>query len=105
MTKMRKTTLTDGARVMEIWRRAVNATHGFLSTEDRKDIEVEVAAFFPSAPLDLAVDETDRAIGFMLLHGIHNSDGHAGYFVFAHGCAHRPIDELFELRRIDRTEC
>jgi putative acetyltransferase len=56
---------------MEIWRRAVDATHDFLSTEDRQDIEVEVAAFLPSAPLDLAADETDRAIGFMLLHGSH----------------------------------
>ena len=71
MAKIRKSTLTDGAQVMEIWRRAVDATHDFLSAEDRKDIEVEVAAFLPRAPLDLAVDETGRAIGFMLLHGSH----------------------------------
>lgn len=56
---------------MEIWRRAVDATHDFLSTADRRDIEVEVAAFLPSAPLDLALDETYNAIGFMLLHGGH----------------------------------
>jgi putative acetyltransferase len=71
MTKIRKSTLTDGARVMEIWRRAVDATHDFLSPEDRLDIEAEVAALLPSAPLDLAVDETDRAIGFLLLDGSH----------------------------------
>jgi putative acetyltransferase len=71
MTTIRKSTLTDGARVMEIWRRAVDATHGFLSPEDRRDIEAEVAAFLPSASLDLAVDEADRAIGFMLLDGSH----------------------------------
>jgi putative acetyltransferase len=69
MTKLRKSTLADGARVMEIWRRAVDATHDFLSPADRRDIEAEVVAFLPRAPLDLAVDETDRAIGFMLLHG------------------------------------
>ena len=71
IAKIRKSTLTDGARVMEIWRRAVDATHDFLSAKDRKDIEAEVTAFLPSAPLDLAVDETGRAIGFMLLHGNH----------------------------------
>ena len=56
---------------MEIWRRAVDATHHFLSPEDRRHIEAEVAAFLPRAPLDLALDETDRAIGFMLLDGNH----------------------------------
>ena len=71
MTKIRKSTLADGARVMEIWRRAVDATHLFLKPEDRRDIEAEVLAFLPGAPLDLAVDETDRAIGFMLLVGNH----------------------------------
>jgi putative acetyltransferase len=71
MIKIRKSTLTDRARVMEIWRRAVDATHDFLSPEDRHDIEAEVAAFLPSAPLDLAVDETDKAMGFMLLDGSH----------------------------------
>jgi putative acetyltransferase len=71
MIKIRKSTSTDGGRVMEIWRRAVDATHDFLIPEDRRDIEVEVAAFLPDAPLDLAVDETDRAIGLMLLDGSH----------------------------------
>jgi putative acetyltransferase len=71
MAKIRKSTVTGGARVMEIWRRSVDARHDFLSAEDRKDIEVEVTAFLPSAPLDLAVDETGMAIGFMLLHGSH----------------------------------
>jgi putative acetyltransferase len=71
MTKIRKSTLTDSPRVIEIWRRAVDATHDFLSPEDRRDIEAEVGASLPSARLDLAVDETDRAVGFMLLNGSH----------------------------------
>jgi putative acetyltransferase len=71
MIAIRKSTLRDGARVMEIWRRAVDATHDFLTAEDRRDIEAEVAAFLPGAPLDLAVDETSYPVGFMLL-----DDGH-----------------------------
>lgn len=56
-------------RVMDIWRRSVDATHHFLSSNDRRDIEAEVAAFLPGAPLWLAVDATDRPVGFMLLDG------------------------------------
>jgi putative acetyltransferase len=68
MMTVRKSTLADVARVMEIWRRAVDATHYFLTAEDRRDIETEVAAFLPGAALDLAVDETGDPLGFMLLH-------------------------------------
>jgi len=56
---------------MEIWRRAVDATHDFLSPRDRRDIETAVAAFLPGVSLELAVDDCDRALGFMLLEGHH----------------------------------
>jgi putative acetyltransferase len=56
---------------MEIWRRAVDATHDFLTAGDRRDIESEVAAFLPRTTLDLAVDENDFPVGFMLLHKGH----------------------------------
>jgi putative acetyltransferase len=67
--RIRESTPADGSRVLEIWRRAVDATHHFLTLTDRRDIDAEVATFLPGASLDLAVDETDRAIGFMLLDG------------------------------------
>jgi putative acetyltransferase len=64
---IRSAMVSDGSRVMEIWRRAVDATHDFLKPCDRRDIEAEVAAFLPRARLDLAVDAADSAIGFMML--------------------------------------
>jgi len=69
--KLRRSTPKDGARILEIWRRAVDATHDFLSPEDRRDIEAAVIAFLPGAPLELAVDEADRALAFMLLDNGH----------------------------------
>src|SRR5512146_1579344 len=67
--KLRKSAPADGARVVEVWRRAVDATHHFLTAEDRRDIDAEVAALLASAPLDLVVDGTGRVIAFMLLEG------------------------------------
>ncbi|PLR28260.1 acetyltransferase [Caulobacter zeae] len=61
----------DGERIVEIWRRAVDATHDFLSPEDRIAIEAEVQAFLPTAPMWVAVDEADVAVAFMLLDGAH----------------------------------
>jgi putative acetyltransferase len=67
--RIRRSRASDVERVVDIWRGAVDATHHFLTTTDRQDIEVEVAAFLPKVFLWLAVDSTDRAIGFMLLNG------------------------------------
>ncbi|WP_277795302.1 acetyltransferase [Caulobacter endophyticus] len=61
----------DGDRIVDIWRRAVDATHDFLSPEDRVAIEAEVAAFLPAAPLWVAVDDQDVVVAFMLLEGGH----------------------------------
>ncbi|MFY3976613.1 acetyltransferase [Achromobacter xylosoxidans] len=71
MITLRTSTPADGARIVDIWRRAVDATHDFLSPRDRRDIEAEVVAFLPAATLDLAVDADDRALAFMLLDGSH----------------------------------
>ncbi|WP_321805457.1 acetyltransferase [Burkholderia sp. BCC1993] len=71
MIRIRKSNEADGTRVLDIWRQAVDATHHFLSDDDRRAIEAEVVAFLPGAPLDLAVDESDRPVAFMLLDGSH----------------------------------
>jgi putative acetyltransferase len=71
MISIRSSTPQDGARAIEIWRAAVDATHSFLRLNDRIAIDEEVSSFLPGAPLWLAVDKCDRAIAFMLL-----KDGH-----------------------------
>lgn len=69
--KIRKSNASDGQRVLEIWRDAVNATHDFLSQKDRIEIENEVNEFLPKAPLILAVNKYDRPLGFMLISAGH----------------------------------
>jgi putative acetyltransferase len=57
-------------RALEIWRAAVDATHGFLTPEDRAEIDVMVARdFLPNVELWLAVDEADRPLGFLVMDG------------------------------------
>ncbi|WP_145399562.1 acetyltransferase [Paracoccus sulfuroxidans] len=71
MLTFRPSTDQDLPRVMEIWRRAVDATHHFLTPDDRSAIEAEVVEFFPQVSLELAVDASGTPQGFMFLH-----DGH-----------------------------
>lgn len=71
MIKLRPSRPEDGDRVVAIWRAAVDATHDFLSPEDRAAIDLEVQGFLPAAPLMLAVDGRDKALGFMLIDGDH----------------------------------
>ena len=71
MNTLRPSRASDGNAVVDLWRRAVDATHDFLSAEDRRAIDAEVAGFLPQAPLLLAVDDQDRPQGFMLLDGSH----------------------------------
>lgn len=61
----------EGERIIEIWREAVDATHHFLSSEDRIAIEREVGSFLPQAPLWLVVDQDDCPLAFMFI-----DDGH-----------------------------
>lgn len=61
----------EGERAIEIWREAVEATHHFLSIEDRIAIDKEVCGFLPQAPLWLVVDQDDHPLAFMLIDGGH----------------------------------
>jgi putative acetyltransferase len=68
--KIRPGTAGDVPRALEIWRSAVDATHAFLAAADRKAIDTIVANdFLPNAALWLAVDETDGAVGFLVMDG------------------------------------
>ncbi|WP_313809541.1 acetyltransferase [Sphingobium sp.] len=71
MSSIRPARAADGARLLDIWRRAVDATHDFLTPVDRAAIDAEVAAFLPRASAWLATDPDDQAIGFMLIDGTH----------------------------------
>jgi putative acetyltransferase len=71
MTGIRPNRPEDGARVLAIWRAAVDATHDFLTPEDRLAIENLVAGFLPHAALWLAVDGDDHPLAFMLVDNGH----------------------------------
>ncbi|WP_157019825.1 acetyltransferase [Mesorhizobium xinjiangense] len=71
MIEFRPSTAQDVVRVMEIWRKAVDATHHFLAPGDRVAIEKELSVFIPKIEMMLAVDPSDRPVGFMYLHGGH----------------------------------
>lgn len=67
MTKIRPGRPSDVPAVLGIWRRAVDATHDFLTPEDRAAIDLEVQVLLPYLPLWVAVDAHDRPVGFMSL--------------------------------------
>ncbi|URL60345.1 acetyltransferase [Luteibacter flocculans] len=71
MIKIRLSRADDGHRVIDIWRSAVDATHDFLSSEDRLAIDDMVCGFLPQAPLWLAVDGNDSPLAFMLIDNGH----------------------------------
>lgn len=62
---------TDADRLLEIWRAAVDATHDFLTPEDRAAIDREVQAYIPAAPLWVGVGQGGKVVGFMGLSGSH----------------------------------
>ena len=68
---IRRSRHDEGKKLIAIWRRSVDATHDFLSKEDRADLEDLVSAFLPEAPLWVAVPEKDEPVAFMLLTGEH----------------------------------
>ena len=71
MLKIRMSRPDEGDQVVAIWKSSVDATHDFLSADDRVEIEKEVVGFFSETPVWVAVNAEDQALGFMFLH-----DGH-----------------------------
>lgn len=66
--KVRRGTPVDAPRALEIWRDAVDATHGFLTPEDRAEIDVMVAAWLPTVEL-WVIDDGQRPVGFLVMDG------------------------------------
>jgi putative acetyltransferase len=71
MITIRSSRPGEGERAVEIWRGAVDATHDFLSPQDRLAIDEMVCGFLPQAPLWLAVDANDYPLAFMLIDNGH----------------------------------
>jgi putative acetyltransferase len=66
--RVRPGTAADLPRALEIWRRAVDATHGFLTRTDRAEIDVMVEReFLPNADLWVAEDDAARVAGFLVM--------------------------------------
>ncbi|MEG0414118.1 MAG: acetyltransferase [Comamonas sp.] len=71
MTSIRISRPDDGERAIEIWRYAIDATHHFLTPEDRQAIDAMVCDFLPQVPLWLAVDANDYPLAFMFIDNGH----------------------------------
>jgi putative acetyltransferase len=67
--KVRRGTRADAPRALHIWRDAVDATHGFLTPEDRVAIDAIVAEWLPTADLWMVDGEAGRAVGFLAMDG------------------------------------
>ena len=68
--RVRKGVSSDLPRVLEIWRAAVDATHGFLSDSDRAEIDRMVERdFLPNADLWIAEDGGGPVQGFLVMDG------------------------------------
>ncbi|WP_443970090.1 acetyltransferase [Sphingobium sp. CR28] len=60
----------DVPRALDIWRAAVDATHGFLTGADRAEIDRMVAEeFLPAVPLWLIEDADGMVQGFLVMDG------------------------------------
>jgi putative acetyltransferase len=66
---VRRGTAADRPRALEIWRDAVDATHGFLTAEDRLEIDAMVVAWLPTVELWMIDDQDGRPVGFLVMDG------------------------------------
>jgi len=66
--KVRRGISGDLPRAIEIWRSAIDATHQFLSTADRSEIDVLVTEqFLPNVDLWIAADDADRPMALLVM--------------------------------------
>ena len=68
---IRQSRKEEAESLINLWCRAVDATHSFLTVADRQEIEGQVRHFLPDAPLWVAVAADDKPVAFMLLSGSH----------------------------------
>jgi putative acetyltransferase len=66
---IRRSSPSDVARVIEIWRGSVHATHDFLTAADREEIDAAARAYLTEALLWVVVDRTDRPMAFSAVTG------------------------------------
>lgn len=72
MFQLRPSCPEDVPHLIDVWRRSVRATHGFLSEADFHEIETAVATMYlPNADLTVATDSAGRLVGFMGLRNHH----------------------------------
>lgn len=71
MLNIRMSRPFEAAKIIQIWKNSVDATHDFLTAEDRQEIEKEVISFFSETPVLVATNKEDQPLGFMFLHGGH----------------------------------
>ncbi|HEK0777202.1 TPA: acetyltransferase [Proteus mirabilis] len=71
MLKIRISRSSEAPEIIQIWKNSVDATHDFLTADDRQEIEKEVIGFFSETPVWVATNQEDCPLGFMFLH-----DGH-----------------------------
>ncbi|EMF0805126.1 TPA: acetyltransferase [Klebsiella aerogenes] len=71
MIKIRMSRPSEAEDIIQIWKSSVDATHDFLTTHDRQEIEKEVVGFFSETPVWVATNDEELPLGFMFLH-----DGH-----------------------------
>ena len=66
---VRRGTAAEVPRALEIWRDAVDATHGFLTPADCAEIDAMVAAWMPTVELWMIDDDGGRPVGFLVMDG------------------------------------
>lgn len=66
---IRRGTPADVPRALAIWRDAVDATHGFLTPEDRVEIDAMVVGWLPTVDLWLIDDASGHPVGFLVMDG------------------------------------